>query len=127
MSGRVRRRVSLGAFVVAGLAVSAALAFLVSPEASSEPDGLDKVAIDEGFADEEANHALEDAPTAGYGVEGVDDDRLSTGLAGLIGVAVTFLLAGGLFLVVKRTSRSPSHSTPAPAEADAVGGSRVGG
>ena len=39
-------------------------------------------------------------PTAGYAVEGVDDDRLSTGLAGVIGVTVTFAIAGGLFLVV---------------------------
>jgi PDGLE domain-containing protein len=99
----VRRRLRFTAFVVAGLALAAALAFFVSPRASSEPDGLNRVAIDEGFADEESNHALDDTPTAGYEVRGVDDDGLSTGLAGLIGVGVTFALAGGLFLVVRRT------------------------
>jgi cobalt/nickel transport protein len=98
----VRRPLRLTAFVVAGLALAAALAFFLSPHASSEPDGLERVAIDEGFADEESNHALDDAPTAGYEVRGVDDDGLSTGLAGLVGVGVTFVLAGGLFLVVRR-------------------------
>jgi hypothetical protein len=98
----VRPRLRFGAFVVAGLVVAAALAFFVSPRASSEPDGLNRVAVDEGFADEETNHALDDSPTAGYETRGVDDDRLSTGVAGLIGVGVTFALAGGLLLVVRR-------------------------
>lgn len=99
----MRPRLRFGAFVVAGLVVAAALAFFVSPQASSEPDGLNRVAIDEGFADEETNHALDDSPTAGYETRGVDDDRLSTGVAGLVGVGVTFALAGGLLLVVRRT------------------------
>lgn len=99
----MRRRLRFTAFVLAGLALAAALAFLVSPQASSEPDGLNRVAIDEGFADEESNHALDDSPTAGYETRGVDDDRLSTGVAGLIGVGVTFAVAGGLLLVVRRT------------------------
>lgn len=112
----MRRRLRLTAFIVAGLGLAAALAFFVSPHASGEPDGLNRVAIDEGFADEETNHALADTPTAGYAVEGVDDDGLSTGLAGLIGVAVTFAIAGGLLLVVRRaggTRRSPPPAPPA--------------
>ena len=68
-------------FVVVGLVVTATLAFFVSPHASSSPDGLNKVAIDEGFDRTAQSHALADAPTAGYAVRGVDDDGLSTGLA----------------------------------------------
>jgi PDGLE domain len=106
-------RLGLGAFVAAGLIVALALAFFVSPSASGNPDGLDKVAIDEGFADSETEHALADAPTAGYEVRGVDDDRLSTGLAGVIGVAVTFSVAGGVMLVVRRARRtSPPRAAP---------------
>ena len=82
----MRTRVGLGLFIGVGLLVALALAFFVSPQASSKPDGLNKVAIDKGFADQEQAHRLEGAPTAGYEVEGVDDDRLSTGLAGVIGV-----------------------------------------
>lgn len=105
----MKARLGLGAFIAAGLLVAFALAFFVSPEASGQPDGLDRVAIDQGFDGQEEAHALADGPTAGYAVEGVDDERLSTGLAGLLGVSATFLLAGGLLLVVRRTA------TPRPA------------
>jgi cobalt/nickel transport protein len=101
-----RRRFGLAAFVAAGLIVALVLAFFVSPSASGDPDGLDKVAIDRGFADTETDPALGDAPTAGYEVRGVDDDRMSTGLAGVIGVAVTFAVAGGVMLIVTRTRRT---------------------
>ena len=99
-------RTRLAVFVGAGLLVALALAFFVSPQASSKPDGLNKVAIDEGFADREQAHATEDSPLAGYGVEGVDDDRLSTGLAGIAGVGATFAIAGGLFLALRLRNRS---------------------
>jgi cobalt/nickel transport protein len=106
-----RVRFGFGAFIAAGLIVALVLAFFVSPSASGDPDGLNKVAIDEGFADTERDHAFGDAPTAGYEVRGVDDDRLSTGLAGIIGVAVTFAVAGGVMLVVRRARRtSPARA-----------------
>jgi hypothetical protein len=98
-------RMRLAAFVAAGLLVALALAFFVSPQAGSQPDGLDKVASDQGFADQATTQRTEDSPLAGYGVDGVDNDRLSTGLAGVIGVSVTFVLAGGLFVVLRRRGR----------------------
>ena len=114
----MRARIGLGAFIAAGLVVAYVLAFAVSPEASSEPDGLNKVAIDKGFNRAERPHALEEeSPTAGYAVEGVDNERLSTGLAGLIGVTVTFAFAGGLFLLVRRANRDrsgPARSAMTP-------------
>jgi hypothetical protein len=108
-----RARFGFGAFIVAGLIVALVLAFFVSPSASGDPDGLNKVAIDEGFADTENEHSLDGAPTAGYEVRGVDDDRLSTGLAGVIGVAVTFAVAAGVMLMVRRTRRTtPARAVP---------------
>jgi hypothetical protein len=92
----------LAAFVAAGLLVALALAFFVSPEASSKPDGLDKVAIDQGFSSAERPHRGDDSPLAGYGVRGVGSDRLSTGLSGVIGVVVVFTVAGGAFVVIRR-------------------------
>jgi hypothetical protein len=96
------RRSRPAAAVVGALVVAIALAFFVAPRASGSPDGLNRVAIDEGFAAEETPHALGDAPTAGYAVEGIDDERLSTGVAGIIGVATTFAVAAGLLLLVRR-------------------------
>jgi hypothetical protein len=93
---------STKALVIGGLIVALALAFFVSRYASSSPDGLNKVAIDKGFDDTETEHAQADGPLAGYGVEGVDDEGLSTGLAGVIGVTVTFGIALLIFGFVNR-------------------------
>jgi cobalt/nickel transport system permease protein len=106
--------VAFGAFIAIGLAVALALALLVSPEASREPDGLDKVAADHGLADHERAHALHDLPTAGYEVRGLRDQRLGTGLAGALGVTVTFAATGGVFLIVRRRARSGAPADPLP-------------
>jgi len=86
--------------------VALLLAFFVSPFASSSPDGLEKVAADKAIDRDERDHALASGPLADYSVRGVNDARLSTGLAGVVGVAVTFAVGGGLFLVVRRRDRS---------------------
>lgn len=83
-------------------AVTLVLAGIVGFHASSQPDGLEKVAEDQGFLDTATEHDLADTPLADYGVEGVDDDRLSVGLAGVVGVALTLALGGGLFWLVRR-------------------------
>jgi cobalt/nickel transport protein len=90
------------ALVVVGLLVALVLAGGVSYYASGDPDGLNKVASDEGFAEGEKAHDLEDSPFAGYETTGVDNGRLSGGLAGVVGVGVTFLLVGGLVYAVRR-------------------------
>jgi hypothetical protein len=100
------------AFVAVGLAVAAALALWVSPLASDEPDGLERVAIDQGFADTAEAHDLAHLPTADYAVRGVDDDGLSTGLAGLLGVAIAFGVAGALTWLVRVRSRRTSPTAP---------------
>lgn len=105
------RRLGYVAFVAVGLAVCGVLVLVVGPRASSEPDGLERVAIDRGFAGEASPHALEDLPTADYAVEGIDDEGLSTGVAGVIGVAVTFVVGGGLVAVLRRR-RGPVPAAP---------------
>jgi hypothetical protein len=107
----VIRRIKVAVFVTTGLLVATGLAFFAGPLASDAPDGLNRVAIDEGFADRESAHALEDVPTAGYSVRGVGDRGLSTGLAGLLGVAVTFAAAACLCFVVSRALRRRATSS----------------
>jgi hypothetical protein len=102
------KRKSLWLMIGGGLIVALALAFFVSPFASSSPDGLNKVAIDEGFAEQEQEHATADSPLAGYAVEGVDDEGLSTGLSGIIGVAITFGVGLIIFgLLVRFRAKQP--------------------
>ena len=109
-------RKNLWLFVIGGLIVVLGLAFFASPYASSSPDGLEKVSIDEGFDATAEEHALAESPLADYGVEGVDDEGLSTGLAGVIGVAITFgvgmILFGALRAV--RSRRGPDGPAEAP-------------
>jgi hypothetical protein len=88
--------------VVTGLAVSLVLAGGVSYYASSQPDGLEKVAGDIGFLDSAKESAVEDGPLAGYGVAGVDNERISGGLAGVIGVSSTAAVSFGLFYALRR-------------------------
>lgn len=101
---------SIRMFVLLGVALALGLAFFVSPLASSSPDGLERVAIDHGFDGQATGHAMADAPLADYGVAGVHDAWLSTGLSGVIGVVLCFVLAGALILVIRRLRRR----APAP-------------
>lgn len=113
MSGN---RTSLRLFVIGGMLVALGLAFFVSPLASSSPDGLQKVAQDQGFISNAQDHPLGDGPLADYGVDGVEDERLATGLAGLIGVVITFGAGMILFGLIRlkrdhregRGSRAPA-------------------
>jgi hypothetical protein len=102
-------------FLVAGLLVALGLALFVSPIASSSPDGLNKVASDQGFDRAAEEHDLADSPVAGYEVSGVDDDRVSTGVAGVVGVLVTFGVGMGVFALVRTLRPSASTEGDAPA------------
>lgn len=98
-------------FVLLGIGVALTLAFFVSPLASSSPDGLERVAIDQGFESQAAPHAMADAPLADYGVAGVHHSWLSTGLAGVIGVALCFTLAGAAVLAIRWSRRRAATVT----------------
>jgi hypothetical protein len=111
-------------FLLAGLLVALLLAGVASQYASGDPDGLTKVAQDQGFAAEDES-ATADSPLAGYGTSGIESSRLSGGLAGVAGVAATFLLAGGLLWVVRRRPEQDDLGSSAPQsgrEAQAAGG-----
>ena len=85
-----------------GILVCLVLAGFVSFYASTKPDGLNFVANETGFARSAGPHASDGSPFAGYETSGVDDARVSRGTAGIVGGALVFVLAGGLFLAVRR-------------------------
>ena len=93
-------------FLIAGFVASLFLAGVVSFYASSHPDGLEKVAQDIGFIETAKEHTNADGALADYGVKGIDNARLSTGLAGVIGVVATGVVSTGLFMMVRRKSGS---------------------
>ena len=109
----------LGWLLAGGLLVALLLAGVVSNFASGSPDGLDHAArqgctfnaddeITGGtcMAQQEGEHQLGDSPLADYGIRGIDNECLSTGLSGVLGVLVTFGVGGGLFWLVRRRDRS---------------------
>ena len=111
------RSSNLRLFIAGGLLVAIGLAMLVSGFASGSPDGLNKVAEDHGFAANARQHLFENGPLAGYAVKGVNGDRLSTGISGLIGVLVTFGIGLALFAplrAVRPGGEDRSEPTRAP-------------
>lgn len=96
--------VSLKVLVIGGLAVALLLALLAGPLASDSPDGLEKVAEENGLMAGAAEHGFSGSPLADYSVRGVDGDSLGTGLSGIIGVLLTFAAGYGLFTVVRSKS-----------------------
>jgi cobalt/nickel transport system permease protein len=97
------RRIPVGAVVGVGLAVAVGLGLAVSPWASSSPDGLQRVAHDEGFIDSgRLARVQEDAPVPGYAVPGVGNARVATGLAGFGGTLVVFFTGWGVARVLRR-------------------------
>ena len=89
-------------FLVSGFVVSLFLAGVVSFYASSDPDGLEKVAEDIGFLESAEDHTYADGALADYGVKGLDNERASVGVAGVIGVIGTAIVGGALFTFIAR-------------------------
>ena len=96
------------AFIIAGLGVALLIAIFLSPFASQDPDGLDRVSQDLKFEDK----ATEDTPARKlpfyavfeeYALRGVPEG-VATPLAGLVGTLATFGLAWGIGKLVVRGS-----------------------
>jgi hypothetical protein len=90
--------------LVAGAIVTLLLAGVVSSYASGHPDGLEFVAERVGFLDTATEHRSAGSPLADYATKGVSDQRVSGGLAGVVGVLVVGVLGGGLAWVLRRRS-----------------------
>lgn len=134
------RRKSLYLFILAGLAISVALALIVSPFASSSPDGLEKVAEDKGFLEkaEETEPAWNSAPIPDYAFPGLTETvekkdeetgeivkeeeptKLATALAGLIGTVAIFLIGWGLALLL-RLGKEGGEAGETPAHPPSLG------
>lgn len=71
---------------------SVAVAALLSPLASSWPDGLERVAEDLGISGTSQGLPLS-APMPDYAFPGIESEPLATALAGLVGTLVVFALA----------------------------------
>ncbi|WP_336052095.1 energy-coupling factor ABC transporter permease [Streptomyces sp. CA2R101] len=97
---------------LAGLAAALVCAGGISYYASASPDGLEKVAHDQGIDAKARDHAAKDSPLADYSVKDITDPRLAGGLAGVIGVGATLAVGTGVFVVLRRRRNADSGEQP---------------
>ena len=83
-----------------GIAIAALVVVVLAPLASSDPDGLERVAEDQGFLERAQN--LFSGLLGDYSIPGVDNEWLSTVLAGLLGVLIVVAIVLILGRVVAR-------------------------
>jgi cobalt/nickel transport protein len=96
---------SLKNFYLAFFFVALFLAGIISFYASSNPDGLEKVAEEIGFIDTAKDSAVANSPLSDYGVIGITNERLSVGISGVIGVVITAIVAFYLFKYLAKSKR----------------------
>ncbi len=87
------------------------LTALLLPLASPDPDGLNKVAQDQGFQDKETPALAQQLPFAqifdSYALRGVENPFLAQSLAGAGGILIVFGSAWGLGWWLKKRRHSP--------------------
>lgn len=98
-------------FFIVALVVSLLVAGVASYYASAHPDGLEYVAEQTGFIDSAEDSSTSDSPLADYQTSGVDDARLSGGLAGVLGVLIMLILSTGLFWLIRRRDHTDTHAS----------------
>lgn len=86
--------------IIAGLAASLVLAILLSPFASSSPDGLEKVGEDKGFIAKA--HSLLTGLIPDYLFPGVSNEKIATAIAGFLGVLIVFGATYLLMLLIRK-------------------------
>lgn len=92
-------------WVVASL-VATLVVVLLSPVASANPDGLERVAIDLGFINKGSAAPYQIIPD--YAIPFLGETALSTILAGLIGAVVVIAVAIAVMYLLRRPTRSTS-------------------
>ena len=81
---------------------------LFSPFASPYPDGLERVAEDQGFIEQAEDAAYEIMPD--YAFPGIANEATATRLAGVLGTLIVFGLSLGLAWLLRWRSGSAAGS-----------------
>lgn len=89
-------------FWVGGFIVALVLAGVVSFYASGSPDGLEKVAEEYEFINQAQDSINAGTPLNDYAVTGVENERASVGIAGVVGVLITAAVSALIFGVARR-------------------------
>lgn len=74
---------------VAGVGLAALVVIVFAPFASQDPDGLERVATDNGFIDQARNFVS--GILGGYAIPGISDPAVSTVISGLLGLVIVLV------------------------------------
>lgn len=96
--------------IMVGMVLALALAAFVSPFASSAPDGLERVAEDHGIVAAE-RPVWTGAVLPNYQTPGMAHQGVATGMAGVIGTFVVFVIALGVGRLLGRPRKEKSVTT----------------
>ncbi|MDD5529944.1 MAG: PDGLE domain-containing protein [bacterium] len=88
--------------IFTGLIISFFLVLFISPFASSSPDGLERVAINKEFIEKGEGHNVIKSPMPDYLIPGIKQEKVSTSVAGLIGVLIVFGIAYGASAIFRK-------------------------
>ncbi|MCU0650955.1 MAG: PDGLE domain-containing protein [Candidatus Omnitrophica bacterium] len=89
-----------------GLFAALLLAILISPFASSFPDGLERVAEDKGFSEKGGIEPAMVSPVPDYAWPGIKSEKLATSAAGVLGTLIVFGSAYGFGALLKKKDSS---------------------
>jgi cobalt/nickel transport system permease protein len=107
-----RTPVPMRTFVAGGILAAVVMATVVSQFAVDNPDGLETVAQDKGFADQADDHLLDSSVFADYATTGVANESVSLAIAGFSGSAIALAVGYGLARTTGRR-RSVTNETAA--------------
>jgi cobalt/nickel transport system permease protein len=102
-------RMTTRVFVIGGVLTALVFATIVSQFAFDDPDGLESVAIEQGFIDSASDHTLADSLLADYATAGISNESLSLAIAGVAGIVITSMVVGGMVIATRR--RMPRTGT----------------
>jgi cobalt/nickel transport system permease protein len=83
-------------FVIGSMCAAVVVGVVVSQFAASNPDGLERVAIDNGFEESATDHALASSWFSDYATAGISNESVSLAVAGVAGICITLLVGGGV-------------------------------
>lgn len=97
----VERRPSFRVFLMAGVVVALAVAGVISQFAVDAPDGLERVAIDTGIADQAGEHALSSSWFSDYATAGIENEGVSLAVAGVAGTLMVLAVGAGMVAALR--------------------------
>ena len=101
MSQRSRKEILIGLFI------SLLIVILITPFASSSPDGFERVAHDLNFSDRAEGQEMISSPLPDYEIPGLKNKTLAGIVAGITGTLLTF----GLMLLLSKLIIAPKKKS----------------